>query len=131
MQHSAREDNVSNIFGEYLKQLRLSRKLTLRLFCEANGFDPGNYSKIERGVLQPPKDEQKLDVYRRAFNLHPKSEEWRDLQNLASISRGEIPYRVLINHIAVANLPALFRTLENSCISPENFDKVIDILQGQ
>ena len=42
-------------FGEFIKQLRLQNRITLREFCRLAGIDPSNWSKIERGMLQPPK----------------------------------------------------------------------------
>lgn len=122
---------MSNVFGNYLKKLRSERQLTLRAFCEANGFDPGNYSKIERGLLQPPRDEQKLESYRVAFKLSHDSNEWQELQRLASISRGEIPLGVMGNTGVVEKLPALFRTLESGSISATDWDKLIATLEGR
>lgn len=122
---------MTNIFGEYLKKLRLERQLTLRSFCEANGFDPGNYSKLERGVLAPPRDEHKLEPYREALNLSTTSTEWFELQRLASISRGEIPAKLLTDAEMVQKLPALFRTLEAGSISAEELDDLIATLQAK
>lgn len=42
-------------FGSYFKDRRIKLGLTLRQFCEKHSMDPGNLSKIERGVLPPPK----------------------------------------------------------------------------
>lgn len=122
---------MTNVFGEYLKMLRLERNLTLRSFCETNGFDPGNYSKIERGILAPPKDEQKLEPYREALDLSPTSTEWAELQRLASISRGEIPAKLMSDAEVVQKLPALFRTLEGNSISSEELEALIATLQGK
>ena len=47
-------------FGEMIKKMRLARKQTLRQFCVEFGHDPSNWSKIERGVNPPPKDEATL-----------------------------------------------------------------------
>ena len=48
------------LFGDYIKQLRLKQKLTLRDFCKKFAHDPSNWSKIERGKLLPPNDENTL-----------------------------------------------------------------------
>ncbi len=45
---------MSALFGEYFKKKRLEIGKTLRQFCLENGLDPGNISKIERGILRPP-----------------------------------------------------------------------------
>lgn len=119
-----------NVFGEYLKQLRLSRNLTLRSFCEANGFDPGNYSRLERGLLPPPRDENKLEPYRSALNLEASSLEWLELRRLAAIGRGEIPATILTNVEIAQKLPAFFRTLEGGSVNPEELEELIKTLRG-
>ncbi len=47
-------------FSSMLKRIRLERGLTLREFCLKNGFDPGNYSKLERGLFPPPESHEQL-----------------------------------------------------------------------
>ena len=41
-------------FGGQLREIRISRRETLRSFSERMGLDPGNYSKLETGRLSPP-----------------------------------------------------------------------------
>ena len=41
---------VSARFSGHRKALGL----TLREFCRRNGFDPGNVSRLERGLVPPP-----------------------------------------------------------------------------
>lgn len=118
-------------FGGYLRHLRLARELTLRAFCEENGFDFGNYSKVERGVLSPPRDEARLEPYRRALRLAPDSIEWRELVRLASLSRGEIPQRVLSDKELVGKLPALFRSLEGAEVDEAMLDEVVAMIRRE
>ena len=42
---------MSSTFGSYFKELRTKKGRTLRRFCELHGFDPGNISRLERGVF--------------------------------------------------------------------------------
>ena len=39
------------MLGEFIKQIRARQRLGLREFCLKNGYDPSNWSKIEREVL--------------------------------------------------------------------------------
>ena len=48
------------LFGEYFKASRIAIKKTLRQFCIENGLDPGNISKLERGLLPPPQSRENL-----------------------------------------------------------------------
>lgn len=49
-------------FGSLVKDLRMQRRMTLREFCRRTGFDPGNWSKIERGILQPTRKEEWITI---------------------------------------------------------------------
>ena len=49
-------------FGELFKKLRLRLGMTLRKFCEENDFDPGNISKLERGLLPAPQSEKNSNL---------------------------------------------------------------------
>ena len=64
---------MANAFGEFVKARRQARGLTLRVFCEKNGFDPGNLSRLERGLTPPPHDEKKLAEYALALGLSERS----------------------------------------------------------
>ena len=46
--------------GEFFKQKRTGLKKTLRQFCAENKLDPGNISKLERGLMAPPQGSDKL-----------------------------------------------------------------------
>ncbi len=115
-----------NAFGALLKQLRIDRKLTLREFCHRNGFDPGNYSRLERGVFNPPQDRQKLEQYAKALGLCPGEDDWLEFFDTAAASRGEIPEDLLSDDEVVRKLPILFRTLRAKPVSPDNLDELVD-----
>ena len=115
-----------NIFGAFAKELRIRQGLTLREFCSQNKLDPGNYSRIERGVFQPPHDTQKLEQYAKALGLVPGEDEWIGFFDAAAASRGEFPQDILSDEEVVAKLPVLFRTMRAKPISPESLDDLID-----
>jgi len=113
-------------FGGYLKKLRLARRITLREFCEQNKFDPGNYSRIERGLFPAPQRDDLVERYALAFGLERGSDEWIELFDVAAASRGEIPKDLLADDELVGKLPALFRTLRGTPVDPEKLDALID-----
>jgi transcriptional regulator with XRE-family HTH domain len=47
-------------FGGQLRRYRTEKQITLREMCRLLKFDSGNYSKMERGELPPPKDKDAL-----------------------------------------------------------------------
>lgn len=112
-------------FATLLKELRIQKGLTLREFCLSNGFDPGNYSRLERGHFPPPKNET-LKKYARALHLKEGSSEWMELFDLAAAGRGEIPADIMTDEEVVQKLPVIFRTLRAKPLTPEQLDKLVE-----
>src|SRR3990172_2768364 len=116
-------------FGEFFKELRIGQKVTLRQFCEAHGYDPGNISKLERGVTAAPESEQKVREYAKALRIREGSETWYQFFDLASLSRGKLPPELLDDQEVMARLPLLFRTLRGQKVSDEKLDELIELIR--
>lgn len=116
-------------FGAYFKELRIARKLTLRQFCEAHGYDPGNISKLERGMLPPPESEVKLTEYAKALKIRRGSDAWYEFFDLARAARGKLPPEVLRKRDVVARLPLLFRTLRGQKVSNQKLSELIEMIR--
>ena len=119
----------SGRFGEFLKKLRMKHGLTLREFCLKNGFDPGNYSRLERGVFLPPQSEQKLEEYATAFGVERGSEDWINWCDLAAAEKGQIPADIMADEELVEKLPVMFRTMRTKQLSPEKLDEFIEMIR--
>jgi len=119
----------AKLFGNYFKGLRIKRRLTLRQFCEKFGFDAGNISKLERGLLPPPQSREKLEQYAQALGLKKGSTTWYEFFDLAAASRGQIPEEILANDKLVAKLPVLFRTLRGERVPEEKLDELIEAIR--
>jgi transcriptional regulator with XRE-family HTH domain len=117
------------LFGNYFKRLRIKRRLTLRQFCEKFGFDAGNISKLERGLLPPPQSREKLEQYAQALGLKKGSTTWYEFFDLAAASRGQIPEEILTNDKLVAKLPVLFRALRGERVPEEKLDELIEAIR--
>ena len=120
---------AKRIFGSYFKELRIARKLTLRQFCEAHGYDPGNISKLERGMLPPPESEAKLTEYAKALKIRRGSDAWYEFFDLARAARGKLPPEVLRKRDVVARLPLLFRTLRGQKVSNQKLNELIEMIR--
>jgi transcriptional regulator with XRE-family HTH domain len=96
-------------FGAFVQEARISAGLTLRGFCKLMNLDPGNWSKIERGILPPPKSRKVLKEIAVALKLKEGSDGWHELFDLASI--GFIPKDLLDDRSIMEKLPVFFRTL--------------------
>ena len=100
-------DQITNMFSETVKSLRLQKRLTLRDFCQQVGLDPSNWSKVERGVNPPPSDVGLLERLADFFGL--AGAEKLAFLDAAALQRREIPLDVADNTILQKALPAFFR----------------------
>jgi transcriptional regulator with XRE-family HTH domain len=113
-------------FSAMLKRVRLESGLTLREFCLQNGFDPGNYSRLERGLFPPPESHEVLERYAVALGVKPGSDQWLELFDLAAAERGRIPDDIMSDQAVVDKLPVFFRTMRGKPLSPEQLDQLVD-----
>ncbi len=74
---------IQNEFGAFFRAKRIALGLPLREFCRRNGLDPGNISRLERGLLAPPRSDEILDAYSDYLKLPPKSEDRQTFRTLA------------------------------------------------
>lgn len=114
-------------FGEFFKEKRLSAGHTLRRFCAEFDLDPGNISKMERGIIPPSRS--RLAEYARCLGIEKESAEWQDFHDLAAASQGRIPEDILGEEELVAALPLVFRTLRNERPTEEQLEKLIEIVR--
>ncbi len=113
-------------FGAFFKECRVRAGITLREFCRANGYDPGNLSKIERGHFPPPQSEELLRKYATALGLTPGDDDWLEFFDRAAAERGRIPEDILANEQVVAKLPVFFRTLRGKKPTREELEDLIE-----
>ncbi|MBI4039277.1 helix-turn-helix transcriptional regulator, partial [Candidatus Daviesbacteria bacterium] len=57
------QDASNQNFGDFFRVKRIELGFSLRAFCERYGFDPGNISRLERNILPPTLDDEKLAGY--------------------------------------------------------------------
>jgi len=117
-------------FGENLWNLRIKKRLTLREVCELTGYDPSNWSKIERGRLSPPTDRKVLTKWARVLGFSKNKEALEKFIDQANISQGIIPEDILSQPDAVGYLPLFFRTLRNEKPTIEEITKLIELIRN-
>lgn len=120
----------TNAFGEFLKKRRTALGLTLRRFAIQHGFDAGNLSRIERGLLPPPSSREILERYALALQLSEGSDEWLEFFDLAAIQAGRLP-QGLPEEALVAKLPIFFRTLRGQRVPEDKLDELVAIIRKQ
>jgi transcriptional regulator with XRE-family HTH domain len=112
-------------FGPYLKELRTLGRITLRQFCAQANADPGNISKLERGVWPPPQDQEILERYAKALSIQEGSDEWYKFFDYAAADRGILPQDLMSDEEVVEALPVLFRTLRREKPSSDSLDDLV------
>lgn len=116
-------------FGEMVKEKRLSQDFSLRAFCKKFSIDPGNWSKMERGIIPPPQDEEKLLTYAKFLDIKYGSDEWYNFIDLAAAGKGIIPIDILKNSDLVNNLPLFFRTVRNKKPTKADLKKLLEVIR--
>ena len=117
------------IFGEFFRAKRIENKMTLRKFCEISNLDPGNISKIERGILPPPSSDEKLRSYASFLGIKEGSADWQEFFDRAAARKGEIPREILEDSEIARHLPLIFRTIRGKKLSKERLDEIIEIVR--
>jgi hypothetical protein len=117
------------MFGTFIKELRAKQRLGLREFCLEHEHDPSNWSKIEREVLAPPRDEAILRIWAKQLGLKQGSEDWLKFLDYAAVDAGRIPEYVMKDEELLGKLPAFFRTLSGNRPSREELESLIKLLR--
>lgn len=117
-------------FGEFFRSKRIALDLTLRAFCERYGYDPGNISRLERNILSPSIDKQKLEGYAVALKIPRDSEEWITFFDLAHAAKGKIPEDILKSPHILSILPAFYRTARGEKLDKKKIKQLIELLNA-
>jgi transcriptional regulator with XRE-family HTH domain len=113
-------------FGRYFEQLRQERGLTLRMFCKKASCDPANISRMERGLISPPKGREILEKYAEALDLIECSDEWYKFFDLAAADQGIVPQDIMADAELVKVLPVFFRTLRGQKPTEAEMEKLAE-----
>lgn len=115
-------------FGEFFRAKRISQGLTLRAFCKRYGYDPGNISRLERDILPPSLEDDKLAGYARALAIKKNAGEWVKFYDLAHAAKGQIPKDIMEKSESNNYLPLLFRTARGEKLSRKKLKELIKLL---
>ncbi len=119
------------MFGEFLKERRIAKGISLREFCKRVEIDASNWSKVERSLLAPPQDEERLRKIARALDIKFGSALWKEMKDKANIDAGTIPEDILSDERVLNSLPMFFRTIRSEKPTPEDLDKLIDMIRKE
>lgn len=113
------------MFGEFIKTLRLEKNIGLREFCRRLSVDASNWSKVERGLLPPPQDDEKLNQIAQLLGLEKNSDAYSELRDKAAIDAGIIPKDILSDQETLNALPMFFRTVRSEKPTQEELEELI------
>ena len=116
-------------FGQFFKKIREKRGISLRKFCNEHGLDPGNISKLERGILQAPQSREKLEEYARYFKIPKGSDDWYEFFDLASAEAGRVPPDIMKDAQLVKRLPLFFRTIRGQKVPKEKLRELAEMIR--
>ena len=117
------------MFGKFIKERRIKKGLTLREFCKLIEVDASNWSKIERGLLAPPKSDDKLKKVAEVLEIPVGSELWIEMKDKAEIDVGNIPKDIRSDEELIGYLPMFFRTIRSEKPSGEDLDNLIELIR--
>ena len=113
-------------FGALFESLRQRSGLTLREFCKKAEADPGNISRLERGLMSPPKSRDILERYATVLGIVEGSDDWYRFFDLAAAQQGIVPHDLMEDGQLVRALPAFFRTLRGQKSTPDEMRKLAE-----
>jgi hypothetical protein len=117
------------MFGQFIKQIRERQRLGLRDFLSGDGYDPSNWTKIEREV---PPGARRGNPSHLGQTTRSQARLGRLAQvfGLAAVDSGRIPDYVLKDEKLVAQLPVFFRTISGQKPSREDREKLMVLIQN-
>ena len=118
------------MFGKLIKEIRIKKGMGLREFCRLLSIDASNWSKVERGVMPPPQDPDKLNQIAEVMGIDKNSDLYSEFIDSASIASGIIPKDILLDHETLSMLPMFFRTVRNEKPTTEELNKLIEKIRG-
>lgn len=118
-------------FGQFINELRIKRRLTLREFCKVNGHDPGNWSKLERGILYPPENKETLEEWAKQLGIKKGDSDWFEFMDLASLTRGKIPNDIINNEELMSKVPLFFRTIRGEKPTKEELKELLKFIKKE
>lgn len=114
------------MFGDFVKEKRLKKDISLREFCRLLPTDASNWSKVERGLLPPPQDEGRLKRIADILGIDTISDEFMELKDKAAIASGIIPKDILSDKEVLDSLPIFFRTVRSEKPTSKDLDLLIE-----
>jgi transcriptional regulator with XRE-family HTH domain len=115
-------------FGEFIRAQRLANGITARESAQVAEMLPSNFSKLEHGVLNPPKDAAKQIKLASAIGLKPEARD--KFFDLAAQATGTVPVDIAEIISEEDALPLLLRTIGNKRLGKKEIERLVELVRG-
>lgn len=115
-------------FGEFIRKVRQRNRITARTAADAAGMLPSNFSKMEHGLLNPPKDAERQKALAAAISL--EEAELSIFFDLAAKAANSIPVDIAEIISEQEAVPLLLRTIGNKRLDPATVKRLVQIVRG-
>ena len=122
---------VNPAFGTFFKKKRMGTGLTLREFCRKNNLDPGNISKLERGIMTPPQNRNIQEQYAKTLGIEKGSDDWFTFFDLAVACAGRLPQDIVHDNELLKAMPLIFRTARTAKMDEKELRKFMDAIKQE
>ena len=116
-------------FHEMFKEKRIKIG-TVREFARKTGLDVAYVSRLENGVILPPKDSAKLAKLASALGITEGTEEWQMFFDLAAVAKNQLPDDLRDDERIASVLPAFYRALRNKEMDEHELEKLLKLLNN-
>ena len=112
----------AKVFGDEFIELRTSAGFSLRKFCKKMNLDPGNWSRVERGVSKPPLEKEFYNRIENIFNISSsKKEELISMAKAIRIIPKELQETELMEH-----MPVMLRKIDGQPLKNDEIEGLVN-----
>ncbi|MFY9925873.1 MAG: helix-turn-helix domain-containing protein [Opitutaceae bacterium] len=124
------ETNPAVIFGDFVRNTRMGKGLTARIVASSAEMLPSNFSKLEHGLLTPPRDAEKQRKLLGALNILVGSADAEKFFDLAAKAANSTPIDLAQIISENETVPLLLRTIGNKRLSEDQIRRLVAIVHA-
>jgi transcriptional regulator with XRE-family HTH domain len=131
MSETVEQGNASVDFGKYLKGLRKASGKAARIVALEAGMQPSNYSRMEYGVINPPKPKSNLDRLAKAVGILDSKEQMAHFYDMAAAALKSVPVDLADIISKDDAVPLMLRTIGNKKLTKQEVDEIVSLVRGR
>ena len=113
-------------FGEKIRTLRADSGISLREFCVKMGVDPGNWSRIERDLANPPTDQKFFNKLQKILKFSEKTK----IELVAQAKTTVITPKEFKESGLMEHLPVMLRKANGDELKADEIESLIKWIRG-